>query len=175
MTQFYLIRHGEADYSLADAYKLIGGAREWVPLTDRGVEQVGQLGQRLQTVPAQIILASPIPRALQTAALLSRSLDLTLQVEFDLHEWIPDRTFRYDSSEESLSNFYEMMALNGEWPEGEERVWEPMSVVRQRVHGVLRRYVHLESVFVICHGAIIRCLTDETVDVAEYHLYPFTG
>lgn len=37
-----------------------------------------------------MILSSPYTRALQTAAILSRELNIDLQVEFDLREWQPD-------------------------------------------------------------------------------------
>ena len=173
VTEFYLIRHGEADYNLADDYNLIGGAREWIPLTAYGERQVMRLAYQLQDVSSQIILSSPITRALQTAAILSRAKNLPLRIEFDLHEWIPDLTFRWQSSEEVLSNFFEMMAAGGTWPEGETRVWEELTAVHDRVQAVLRRYTQYETVFVVCHGAVIRSLTGKAIDVADYRLYPW--
>jgi broad specificity phosphatase PhoE len=171
MTQFYLIRHGEAYYELATKRSLIGGAREFVPLTQRGEQQVEELAQVLKKEQPQLILVSPMTRALQTAALLNRVINVPLKVAFDLHEWWPDLTFRYASSEESLDAFFEMMAAGGEWPQGETRNWEPMSSVRRRVKGVLAQYTHLERVFVVCHGVVIRSLLGEAIDVAEYRLY----
>jgi len=171
MTQFYLIRHGEADYPLADIYHLIGGAREWVPLTALGEAQVAQMAQQLRDAAPQLIVTSPITRALQTAAILSRALNLPLDVEFDLHEWIPDLAFRWASGEEAMANFYEMMALGGEWPEGETRVWEELTTVHDRAQAALHRYTCYQKVFVVCHGAVIRSLTGEAIDVADYRLY----
>lgn len=173
MTQFYLIRHGEADYTLADIYHLIGGAREWVPLTVHGERQVLQLAQQLRQEAPQLIITSPITRALQTAAILSRSLNVLLRVEFDLHEWIPDLSFRYSSAEEVLHTFLEMMAEGGEWPEGETRKWEELTAVHDRAQAVLRRYTQYQKVFVVCHGAVIRSLTGEAIDTAAYRLYTF--
>ena len=141
------------------------------PLTARGEQQVALLVQRLRGISPQIVLASPITRALQTAALLSRALNLPLKVEFDLHEWIPDLTFRYSSSEEVIANFFEMIDLGGEWPEGDTRAWEELTAVHDRVQAVLRRYTHYEKIFVVCHGAVIRSLIEETIDVADYRLY----
>ena len=171
MTKFYLIRHGEADYNLADIHNLIGGAREWIPLTLNGEQQVHHLAQQLQDVSPQIIITSPITRAMQTAAILGRAKNLPLQVEFDLHEWIPDLTFRWHNSEEVLSNFFEMVDLGGVWPEGETRVWEELTAVHDRVQAVLRCYTQYKTVFVVCHGAVIRSLTGKAIDVASYHLY----
>ena len=171
MTQFYLIRHGEADYPLADIYHLIGGAREWVPLTARGETQVAQLAQHLRHIAPQLIVSSPITRALQTAAILSRALNLPLRVEFDLHEWIPDLDYRWTSGEEAMANFYEMMAFGGEWPEGETRIWEELTAVHDRVQTALRRYTYYQKLFVVCHGAVIRSLTGEAIELADYRLY----
>ena len=61
-----------------------------------------------------------------------------------------------------------MENLNGEWPEGETRVWEPLSSVRQRATNVLERYTSHDRVAVTCHQVVIKALTGETLDLAEY-------
>jgi broad specificity phosphatase PhoE len=53
--------------------------------------------QQIRPLDIRLILTSPMTRALQTAALLSRALDLPLAVEFDLHEWVPDRTYSWST------------------------------------------------------------------------------
>lgn len=72
-------------------------------------------------------------RAMHTAAILSRELNLPFTVEFDLHEWLTDLTFRYNSSVHALAVFDELLALGGEWPENEIQNWAPMSALRKRV------------------------------------------
>ena len=171
MNNFTLIRHGEANYNLAEERQLIGGVRDWVPLTANGIQQIKQLCETLKGYPANLIIASPMTRAMHTAAILSRSLNLSLTVEFDLHEWLPDQTFRYSSSAHALVTFDELLALGGEWPENETRNWEPMSVLRERVFRVLQRYRQYNSVFVVCHGAIIHELHGKPIDVGQYCKY----
>jgi broad specificity phosphatase PhoE len=171
MTTFYLLRHGAPQYDMAEARRLIGGYRDLVPLTTQGVEQVEALTAGLRPLKAQLIVSSPMCRSLQTAAILSRRLDLPLEVAFDLHEWLPDLTGRYDKSQVMLAAYEELMRLGGEWPEGETRNWEPFSAVRRRVTAVLEQYAHLERVIVACHAAVIQALTGEVLEVATFRMY----
>ena len=54
---------------------------------------------------AQLIVSSPYTRALQTASIISRAVDIPLQVEMELHEWLPDLNYcnKYEE-EEIISN-----------------------------------------------------------------------
>jgi len=168
LTTFYLLRHGRADFAFADERRLIGGYREYVPLTQLGREQIEQVTASLRAVGAEAIVSSPITRALQSAAMLSRTLDLPLHVEFDLHEWIPDLTWRYNQEAVADAAYREMIALNGEWPAGETRNWEPLSTVRQRVTAVLRRFSGLQRVIVVVHNVVIYSLTGKDLRTGTF-------
>ncbi len=171
MGAFILVRHGSASYDLAEARRLRGGMRDWVPLSPRGVEEAEAAAARLKGTSARLILSSPMTRALQTAAILSRRLDLPLAVEFDLHEWLPDLTQTYDSSKVVADAAEEMARCGGEWPEGASRSWEPLSQVRRRVLDVLRRNAQPDGVIVVCHGTVIAALTGRSLGCGEQTLY----
>jgi uncharacterized phosphatase len=173
MTIFYLLRHGHANYHLAEEAKLEGITRHLVPLTTQGLTQVERIVEELGSFQAEIIVSSPLTRALQSAAILSRRLDLPLEVEFDLYEWIPDLTFTHDQESLVRNAYREMISLNGEWPQNLPRNWEPLSSVRQRVTNVLCRYCHFDRVIVVCHGIIIASLTGQQVDTGNYQIYAF--
>lgn len=175
MTTFYLIRHGEANYGLADDRNLVGSTREFVPLTERGVSQIERLGQQLHDHQAELILSSPLTRAMQSAAILSRELDLPVKVEFDLREWVPDFTNTYEGSDAVLMAYTELLEAGGEWPKDVKKRWEPMSSVHQRVTDTLVRYTHHDRVFVVCHGAVITSLVGHPVDLAHYFTFELDG
>lgn len=175
MTVFYLLRHGHANYDLADEKRFEGITRHLVPLTSRGLAQIGSIIDEMGSFHAEIIVSSPITRALQSAAILSRRLDLPLEVEFDLHEWIPDLTFTFDQESLIRNAYREMISLDGEWPQNRPKNWEPLSCVRQRVKNVLRRYCSFSSLIVVCHGVIITSLTGKEVDTGNYQTYVFDG
>jgi broad specificity phosphatase PhoE len=173
LTTFYLMRHGQADFSLADERRLQGAVRELVPLTSLGRQQVRAATEALRALQPECILASPITRSLQSAAMLSRALDLSLNVEFDLHEWVPDLTFTYDLEEVSHEAFREMQALGGEWPPGEKRNWEPRSSVRRRVGAVLERYLQHERALVVCHSVVVIAMGGPALEPAEFWEYRY--
>ncbi len=167
--RFILVRHGSPDWNLADQRRLRGGTRDWVPLSPQGVEEVRQAAERLRgEMNAGLIVASPMTRALHTAAILSRALDLPFEVEYDLHEWLPHLNQDFDSFDFVLKAAAEMDSRGGEWPSGESRCWEPLSSVRRRVLAVLRRYQREQAVIVVCHGVVISGLTGEQLLTGGY-------
>jgi uncharacterized phosphatase len=171
MTIFYLLRHGHANYGLAEERRLGGATRHLVPLTTHGLAQIELIAEKLSDFHAEIIISSPITSALQSAAILSRRLDLPLEVEFELHEWIPDLTFTFDQESVFRNAYREMISLNGEWLQNLPRNWEPLPSVRQRVNNVLCRYCNFSRVIAVCHGAIITSLTGKDVYTGDYQSY----
>ena len=169
MTTFYLIRHGESMLDLAAGGNLKGAEKGWaahiIPLTENGISQIENASKALSTEAPQLVISSPMSRALQSAAILSRILDLPLRVEFDLHEWICGWR---DSIELVSETEAEMRELGGEWPLGETRDWEPMSSVRDRVSRVLGRYRTFQRVVVVCHETVIFSLTGKRMGFAEF-------
>lgn len=173
MPHFTLMRHGQPAFDAFADRPLIGGCHDWIPLSPRGIEQVqAQAHAWRQThacdpKPFDLILASPMTRALQSAAILSRILDLPLQVEFDLHEWLPDLTFRYESFAPVQQAIADRNQCHNEWPPGQTRTWEPFSQVRKRALAVLERYTHHHGVLVVCHHTLIQALTNQSLDHAQ--------
>ena len=106
-------------------------------------------------------------RALQSAAIISRLLVVPLTVEFDLHEWVPDTTYTWDSAEAAQAAYAEMIRLGGEWPPGERRWWEPLSNVRRRVLASFDRFAHLDRVIVVGHGVAMQSLIGRSPELAE--------
>jgi broad specificity phosphatase PhoE len=162
MPSVFLVRHGEPGSPQIDAEGWRGPARDWTPLTANGIEQAKTVGRQLRQVGADRIVASPMTRALQTAALIAAETQLPLTaVELDLREWLPDSSLSWRglSDVQALSNDFEQ--CEGEWPAGETRLWEPLSSVRNRALDALRRQAidHSEPFIAVCHGTVIRALT----------------
>ena len=95
------IRHGDPDKSYVDEKGFIGQGRDLAPLSELGMKQANEISYNQALVYGQIILTSPYTRALQTAAIISRNTGLEIKVEVDLHEFIPDKTFRVKGEEEN--------------------------------------------------------------------------
>ena len=165
----YLVRHAETNWQLVNDRHLVGAANDLAPLTDEGVRQVEALVDRLRGLAPALVLSSPMARALQTAALLSRALDLPLQVEFDLSEWVPDLTYSWSTLDQVVASLEDMRRCGGEWPAGgPQPVWEPLSAVRKRSLGVLSRYVPSRGVVAaVTHGGVIESLTGQIAQLCD--------
>ncbi|MCA1667135.1 MAG: histidine phosphatase family protein, partial [Thermomicrobia bacterium] len=86
MTHLYLIRHGEA---VANVEPIMGGMRGDTGLTPLGVQQAEALRDRLAEsgeIAADVLIASTLPRAQQTAEIIAPALGLPIVGEDDVQE-----------------------------------------------------------------------------------------
>lgn len=168
MTIFYLIRHGETDYSRNDALIFNGVGKDYAPLTLKGRKQVLSAAADSRFSNCNLIISSPYTRALESAAILSRELDLELMVEPTLFEWMADKQSRYFVENEEETRIGEYNRLNGEYPEGEDRGWEDNTMMKNRIMEVMERYLTYDKVIIVCHGMLIHSLfQDRWLDNAE--------
>jgi broad specificity phosphatase PhoE len=88
MTTIYLIRHGNNDF----AGKAIAGRTPGISLNREGKRQADRLAVRLAEEPIEVILSSPLERAIETAVPLAKRLNLDIQIsdalnEIDFGDW----------------------------------------------------------------------------------------
>lgn len=83
MPLLLLIRHGENDFTKTHR---LAGRLPGVHLNPHGQKQAQALGEALKDVPIKAIYASPLERAMETAAPIAASLGLTIQAENGLLE-----------------------------------------------------------------------------------------
>ena len=159
MALFYLVRHGEADYSQMMEKGFFGFGRDFAPLSESGIVQAEKAAKDQRLKSARIIVTSPYTRALQTAAIISRETGLKLCVEVDLHEWIPDKTNQYKTSQEAFFLANEFYENKGLYPKGQQMRWETLDQVRKRMQGVAAKYAGYEKVIFVGHSMAFETLT----------------
>ena len=81
MTLLLLIRHGENEYVKTGK---MAGRIPGVHLNEKGQKQAQALGEALRETPIKAIYASPLERAMETAAPIAESHKLVIQQEADL-------------------------------------------------------------------------------------------
>jgi 2,3-bisphosphoglycerate-dependent phosphoglycerate mutase len=88
MTQLVLVRHGEA---ICNVERRIEGVATCRGLSDRGRAQAHALAGRLcgEGFKADVVVASPIKRARETAEILAAALEMPLTFDPDLEEVRP--------------------------------------------------------------------------------------
>jgi broad specificity phosphatase PhoE len=165
MTAIYLLRHGTADLDLVQRRRWPGSMADLAPLTPQGIEEATAAAARLAVLGAAALVTSPFTRAMQTACIASCALGLPIQVEFDLHDWVPDDTFAWHPLTEIVTLLSDFDACRGEWPDGQRRSWEPLSAVRARAAAALRaalgRMSNSDALIAVTHQMVIRALTGE--------------
>lgn len=159
MAIFYLVRHGEAVYDYMLESGFWGFGRDFAPLSPKGKQQAEMAARDIRLKSAEIIVSSPYTRALQTAQIISKETGIDVEVDIDLHEWIPDRDNLYTTSEESFALAHEFTKWKGEYPPGSRFRWETLTSMRQRMRRVADRYSDFNRVIFIGHGMVFRCLT----------------
>ncbi len=121
MATFYLIRHGKPDYTYGDAHGFIGHGHDLAPLKQDKIKDVIKTSKDVRLKNAQIIVASPYTRALQTASIISKETGLEIVVEPDIREWQPDLTYQYKNSDEMKGYYKEYIENNGVYPTNEKK------------------------------------------------------
>lgn len=159
MALFYLIRHGEPDYSQLTEAGFWGFGRAFAPLSELGIQQAESMAQDERLRTAEIIVSSPYTRALQTAGILSRETGLPIAVEVDLHEWIPDKTNKNRTSEEASMLKNEFVKYKGIYPPDTQMRWETVEEMRMRMQRVANKYANYKKVIFVGHGMAFRALT----------------
>ena len=167
--KLYLIRHGETDWQLVSTRGVKGMAASLAPLTPLGRLQIETIASDYRLEEAEAILCSSYARALESAALLSRKLNKTMFVEYDLHEWLPQKDSQATIDETLMMRASEGLQREVEGTPLQQAPWESLAEVRARVTNVLRRYDQFSTLVIVTHAVVISSLTktQRTIDHAE--------
>lgn len=155
MTKIILVRHGEPDYSYVRERGFKGHGIDLAQLTPKGIEQAKAVAKDSRLDGAQLIIASPYTRALQTAAIISKERLLDISIEVDLHEWMPDLSFNFKSELEVRTAGEELISYKGTYTDADAKGWEKLSSVADRSFNCLKRYLNYDKIIVVCHGIVM--------------------
>jgi broad specificity phosphatase PhoE len=162
----YFVRHGETDYDVVQSRGVKGWATSFAPLSAFGRLQIDTIARDFRLQEADAIVCSSYARALESAALLSRALNKSLYVEYDLHEWLPQKDPLGEIDGDLLRRATVRLAPG---PGGAGDPWESIDEVRDRVLGVLGRYRAFDRLIVVTHAVVIQSVvgTSRSIDHAE--------
>ena len=157
MATFCFMRHGQMDVSMAGKQFYKGFAYNMMTLSEKGIEQIHETAKDSRLQKAELIITSPFGRALHSAAILSKCLNLEMQVETDLHEWLADGVSYEFLPDEMAEESYRSLAENqGRHLKGVQCLWESAEQMKKRVMDVLDRYKDYNTVIVMCHGTLMQ-------------------
>lgn len=172
---FYLIRHGETDYSNDGKTIYKGVGVNFAPLTPDGIAQFKQIAKDKRLADSELIISSPYTRTLQSAAILSKELQIDLLVEPDIFEWFGDKNYKMIPEEKPGSMLQDFIDHNGDYPENTDMPWENNEMLRKRLFATLEKYKSYKKVIVVCHGILIRSVFNdhwaEFGEIYEFELH----
>ena len=150
MTRFYLVRHGETEWN---RIRRIQGVSD-IPLNDTGRAQAAAVGDILSKHSFDLIVSSPLSRALETARIISRRLGMPLPLV------VPDLIERnYGEAEgQTRAELDSRYPPGSEIPGREERASVTARAVRTLQDLAVR---HPDSdILAVAHGGLIRSVVD---------------
>ena len=161
----YLMRHGEPTYRDTEALGLPGMGAELGQLTPEGIMQAEEAAKDPRIQDADLIVASPYPRALHTAAIVSRRIDRPIEVAVGIFEWLPRIDFSAASHTEIREAWNEYKANGGvHKPDDKYPLWETHAQMRERALKAVAPYLartDISKLLIVCHGGIMRALMNE--------------
>lgn len=164
-TVIYLIRHGQSQGNIryTQGFGLEAGFLG-TPLSDKGISQAQQLVEKFKDIPIDVVYASPLLRAKQTAEILVNNRNINIIYKGNLRE--RDRGNLNGMPEAEIRQTYK--ALYGD-PNvlSESEMWnyqlfpdmETASMAVERFTNTLRDIViehEGKTVLVVSHGNVIR-------------------
>lgn len=148
--EIIFIRHGKCDYT--ECKKIFKDSENnLAPLSLEGKLQAEEICNNRELDRAELILSSPYTRALQTASIISKNLDLDINIELELHEWLPDKEFK--SSINEFKAFKSFVHNNGET---NGNTYESKYEIKKRVGNCLKKYMNYQKIIVVTHAEVIR-------------------
>ena len=175
--KLYVARHGETGWNALN--KVCG--RTDVPLTELGVKQAEALADRVEGLGIDLIISSPMARALDTARPAARRLGLPILTDDRLIEQNYGIFEGVDRQDPGFLQNKRQFAFR--YPGGES-----MMDVAHRVYGLLEELKGKYSdrrVLLVCHGGVCRLIrtyfedmtneafflySEENANVREYSL-----
>jgi broad specificity phosphatase PhoE len=166
-TTILLARHGESDWNKTKRWQ--GWADR--PLTDAGREQAGELAARLEDTELDAVYASDLQRARETAEIVARTKNLTVETTPDLREvdvgsW---SGLTRAEAEERFPDQYARWLEGGEgWDDG-----ETYDELGERVVRALQRIAAQHDggrALIVAHGGSIRAVHAAALGV-DVHTY----
>jgi broad specificity phosphatase PhoE len=180
MLRFSLIRHAMTSWNME---KKIQGRKD-LALSPEGVEQAELWGEILKTQSYDLIIASPMIRAKQTARIISGITATDIEYEDDLREqnfgnWEGRKLKEIQVESPGQVELQESRGWEFCPPDGESRL-----AVLKRVAGVMERIAEKfdgQNILIVSHSSVMKIIVykalkrtftrDEPLILKNYHLH----
>ena len=170
--EIYVVRHGQTDYNVK---KVFQGHID-IPLNETGKKQAQETASKFRNIDVDMILVSPLQRALQTAKPISKITEVPITIE----DRIIERSFGNMEGHQNREDWNIKMMLDYEKNYDIENI-EPIQSLFKRVYDFLDEITEKykdKKVVLVTHGAVsqpIECYFNGMPEVVDFeHLEKLT-
>ena len=144
------------------------------PLTEKGRTLAQEIANNPIFSQAQVVVASSVTRALETATYIAQAQQLPLLVEPFFHEWRPDMTGQNASQDEAVLAHRLFLENGGAVPESSPARYETAAEMKERFLQALEKYQAYDRLVIVCHDMLIRQFVPKVTlaycEILEYTL-----
>ncbi len=164
--KLYVARHGQTEYN---SKNLVCGSTN-LPLTELGKEQAKALAEKIKDKNIDVIIASPMIRAMQTAGAVSLATGIPVIMDERLREHDYGAFEGVDrSKDEYWQQKYQFAA---KFPKGES-----VLQLAQRVYNLMddvKKAYPDKTVLLVCHGGVSRMIKTYFEDMTSDEFFHYS-
>lgn len=168
--KLFVARHGQTDWNALN--KVCGSTDR--PLTELGKQQAKELAEKLKDKDIDVIFASPLMRAMQTAGAVSLATGIPVMVDDRLAEYDYGEFEGFDRTKDEY--WQVKMQFASKFPKGES-----VLQVAHRVYSIIddvKKAYPDKNVLFVCHGGVSRIVKTYFEDMTNdefFHYSPENG
>ena len=164
--KLYVARHGQTDWNVEN--KVCGSTNR--PLTQQGKEQAKALAEKMQDKNIDVIIASPMLRAMQTAGAVSLATGIPVIMDERLREHDYGEFEGFDRSKDEYWQQKYLFATK--FPKGES-VLQLAHRVYSLLEDVKKAYGD-KTVLLVCHGGVSRMIKTYFEDMTNDEFFHYS-
>ena len=138
----YVLRHGQTDYNIEGKFQ----GQVDIKMNKEGEKQTDIIAQELRNIKFDIIFASPLKRALETAKKIDK-------VEINIDKRIIERSFGTLEGKSGVPDFEENIEKYNI-----ERTEHLLSRVHEFLNEILQKHKSKENILIVTHEAVAQAI-----------------
>ncbi|MBO7559660.1 MAG: histidine phosphatase family protein [Alphaproteobacteria bacterium] len=164
----YIMRHGETDWNLAD--KLQG--QEDIPLNDNGRHQAEEAAKIIAILRITRIISSDLSRTKETAEIIAKKLNLTVEYNPLLREW------NFGTMNIAKQKDLNPATFKAQLFENQKSGAESIDGIFARVAAFFNKFDMNQNTLIVSHGGLMRAMmyyleTDGKTNADEFINFGF--
>ncbi len=170
--EIYVVRHGQTDWNVKNVFQ----GHIDTELNEIGIQQAKQTATKFQKIKPDVILVSPLKRAIQTAEYISE----VTGVEFSIEPCLIERYFGEMEGKANRPDWNIQMMLDYQKNYDKEHI-EPIRELFKRIYKFLDKITKKykdKIIVLVTHGAVsqpIECYFNGEPEILDFeHLLPLT-